>query len=65
MKLYEVYEDENSSYYICAENETEALDEIRKELIREGRDKDDIEKFIVDKIDISKPRIISVNSIKY
>ncbi len=62
MKLYEAYEDEYTTYYIAAHNEEEAFDILKRELIEEDRDEEDVELFSFDEIILKNPRIIAINT---
>jgi hypothetical protein len=60
MKLYEVYEDEFTTFYISGNTEKEAYVVLTKLLIEEGRDIEEADEFMIDEIDLTKPRVIAM-----
>ena len=64
MKLYEAYEDERTTYLIAAEDEHQAYEVLKKELVREQRDEEEADDFAIDEIDIDKPHIIAINTLE-
>jgi hypothetical protein len=64
MKLYQCYENDETTYYIMAHNTEEVISVMKLELKRCNRDvEEEIENFMIDEVEISKPDIICINTI--